>query len=93
MTGIRAKLSVAFEPDGSILIQMDWVDVRDEKLVKTLATEKVRMNRSGPSYISRTVFAEGSFLPGTFWVDEAGKRHFIMEAEAGVIPLVGHDMG
>ncbi len=74
---------------------LEWVEVDDkEQIVGVVGTEEftVMVNREGSSYITRGAFPEGRMLPGTFWVDEAGHRHFVMSAEAGQVGALGMEV-
>ena len=88
---IRARITPTFTADG-VHITIEWVIVGEgEQVVATLYKEEfaVARRREGCAYVSRTAFREGTILPGTFWIDESNRRHFIMEAEAGIIGLSG----
>ncbi len=80
--------------DGINLL-LEWVEVDDkEQIVGVVGTEEftVMTKRDGCSYVTRGAFSEGRMLPGTFWVDEAGHRHFVMSAEAGQVGTLGMEV-
>lgn len=80
--------------ESGVHLLLEWVEVVDEQIVNVLATEEfvISADRAGCAYVTRGAFDEGRLLPGTFWVDEAGHRHFVMQAEAGVIGLTGETL-
>ena len=90
MDGIHAMVSARVEGD-LILVTLQWVATKDGVIQPRVQTEQVRIGTSRPDvgYLSRAVFTSGAFVPGTFWVDENGHRHFVLEAEAGVIDMFG----
>lgn len=81
---IRAKISLANNH-----ITIEWVDVVNNQIIKTVGREEVNLSRTDSSYISRAEFASGTMQPGTFWVDGNGLRHFFASADAGYVPLSG----
>jgi hypothetical protein len=88
---IRCKITPTASELG-VTIRLEWVEIQDEQIVKVLGKEEfsVQARRQGCSYVSRAAFAEGQLLPGTVWLDERGSRHFVLEAEAGLVGLAGN---
>lgn len=89
MDELRAQITPTIDLDGFVKIKIDWVRVVDSQVGEVIASEEFRISstRVGCSYISRAAFNEGNFLPGTFWTDEQGKRHFIVQVNAGTIDM------
>jgi hypothetical protein len=87
---IRCKITPAASELG-ITIRLEWVEIQDEQIVKVLGKEEfsVQARRQGCSYVSRAAFPVGQLLPGTFWLDERGSRHFVLDAEAGLVGMDG----
>lgn len=89
---IRLKITPRFTDAPGVHLLLEWVEVMDEQITQVVATEEfvLSRNREGCSYITRGSFDLGEMMPGTFWIDEAGHRHFVMQAEPGHIGLVGN---
>ncbi len=90
---IHCKVTPKFT-DSGIYLLLEWVELVNEQIVRTVATEEfaLAVNREGCSYITRCGFESGNVRPGTFWMDESGHRHFVMNAEPGVIGLIGQEV-
>jgi len=90
MDGLRTRVSAELV-DGLIRVTVGWVEVENGRPGAELFTETfaISPDRAGCSYFSRVVFDKGEVLPGTFWVDEAGNRHFVMAADPGLVGLIG----
>lgn len=94
---IRCKITPKFTESGDgtpgVYLLMEWVEVVDEQIVGVIRSEEfeLKQNREGCSYITRGGMDQGHFLPGTFWVDEQGHRHFVMQAEPGAVGLFGEE--
>jgi hypothetical protein len=90
---IRAKITPRFAED-SVTLVVEWVEILEgEQVGKTLVREEfsIARRREGCSYVTRGGFDEGRMQPGTFWIDEEGRRHFVVQAEAGVVGLIGKE--
>lgn len=88
---IRCKITPRFTEAGFV-ITVEWVDIAEgEVITRTIGTEEFAITsaREGCAYVTRGGFDEGRMQPGTFWIDEAGRRHFVMDVEAGAIGLTG----
>lgn len=88
---IRCKVTPHFTDEG-VRIVLEWVEIVDEKIAAVVATEEFTLNanREGCSYVTRGGFDAGKLMPGTFWIDEKGSRHFVMEAEPGQVGMIGN---
>jgi hypothetical protein len=95
---IRAKISASYAVDGELAIKVEWIDVDEaSNMGQVHATEQFTISgpkaKAGCAYVSRAAFDEGQFLPGTFWLDENGMRHFYMQADPGTFNLMGQPVG
>lgn len=95
MDGLRFRVTPTLDLDGMIHVKLELCDVRGEQVAGVVLSEEWRVSpkRAGCACVSRACFAEGQALPGTFWEDEEGRRHFVVQAEAGEIGLVGQPIG
>lgn len=91
---VRAKVTPTLI-DAGIRVIIEWVNVENEQVGEVLGTEEfsIAINRMGSSYVSRIAVEQASELPATFWIDERGKRHFSLLAEAGVVGVTGAEIG
>ena len=91
---IRIKTTPS-RKDGHICVRVDYVNVEDERVTDIVFTEEfqIREDRQGCSYVSRAEFEAGHALPGTFWLDEEGRRHFHVKADPGFVGLFGTEAG
>lgn len=93
MNGIRARISSKADNDGFVNTTIEWMRVVDNQIIGApLETEEFRMSmhRSAScSYVSRVVSQEADVTPGTFWIDEEGRRHFFVKADAGELHKIG----
>ncbi len=91
---IRLKITPKFV-NGGVRLALEWVELVDEKVVGVVATEEFQLQakREGCAYVTRGGFDQGQMQPGTFWIDEAGHRHFVMPAEPGQVGLLGQIIG
>ncbi len=88
---IRLRITPHFEGD-AVRFTLDWVEIGEgEQIVGVVATEEFALaaHREGCAYVTRGGFETGQMQPGTFWVDEKGSRHFVMNAEPGHVGLFG----
>jgi hypothetical protein len=87
---IRLKITPRFTEDG-VQLALEWVEIVNESIFRTVAVEEfaIAARREGCAYVTRGSFDVGQMMPGTFWIDEAGRRHFVIEAEAGLVGLTG----
>lgn len=91
---IRLKITPRFT-DAGVRLLLEWVDIAEGELIAgVVASEEFELKqaREGCAYVTRGSFEEGTFLPGTFWIDEAGRRHFVLDAEAGHVGLFGENV-
>jgi len=91
---IRAKVNARIDDDGMIRVVIEWVDVENERVVgEPKLHEEFRFSpergAAGACYVSRAAWTQGEERGGTFWLDEHGKRHFILRAEAGEFDMTG----
>jgi hypothetical protein len=97
MNGLRAKISPKLADDGSLIhLKVEWVEVVDNQIVgepKAVEEFQISSGHDGCAYVSRACFEKGEMLPGTFWLDEAGHRHFYLTGEAAEIGSVGLSAG
>lgn len=87
---IRLKVTPMFLPDG-VKIKLDWVNVVNEQIGDIAGSEEFVISRSreGSSYISKVAIEQATEMGGTFWIDEAGARHFITVIDPGLMGLLG----
>lgn len=93
--GIRALVNARLE--GNLIhLSIKWVEVVNneiKELEKPFKEEfKISTEKSDCSYLSRACFPPGLALPGTFWLDEKGNRHFYINADAGKVGAIGSSM-
>ncbi len=90
------RLKLTPRTDGDVThLKLEWVNVDGEQIGETMFAEEFRIgkNREGCAYISRVEFIDAQVLPGTFWLDEAGRRHFRVDADAGQLTAFGQAAG
>jgi hypothetical protein len=89
---LRAKIT-AKPKRGFVHVTVDWVDVVENVVGATQFTEEFRVSKEIPvcGYVSRVAFTEAVVSPGTFWLDEKGLRHFLLQADPGHIDHIGMD--
>jgi hypothetical protein len=95
---IRGKLTPSVDAAGVVKILIEWVNVLDGETVAgpPLAVEEFQVGpaRLGKvSYVTKAEFSEGTLRQGTFWLDEAGNRHFVIDADAGALDMVASGAG
>lgn len=93
---IHAKITPRTEADGSVVVNIEWVEVNNDPAIgpvigKVVAQEDFRLGpaRAGTAYITRVGFTEGNEAPQTFFVDAEGKRHFVAKMKAGHEKVTG----
>ncbi len=88
---IRAKITPF---DGGLTVE--WAEVDEAGNVGAVhKTETFRAPAgAGPgwSYVTCAGFAQGEAAPGTFWLDAAGRRHFVLAADPGAVGLFGGEV-
>ena len=90
---IRAKITPIFVADG-VRILIQWVRIENELPGEVIAEEEfaIAASRSGSSYVSAVEVESAVKRKGTFWIDEAGLRHFIIVAEPGDMGVFGTEL-
>lgn len=91
---IRAKITPQFIDDG-VKITVEWINVVEgEQIIGVVGVEEftIAQKREGCGYVTRGGFDQGQMQPGTFWIDESGHRHFVMDAETGYVGLIGNSV-
>lgn len=91
MDGVRAKITPTLNVKGLIHLKIDWISVEADLPGEVRFSEEFALSpeRPGCSYVSRVCVGEATVLPGTFWLDEEGRRHFRLDAEVALLGLAG----
>jgi hypothetical protein len=89
---IRAKITPTPTAEGNTNVRIDWIEIlpgEQPGAVKFSEEFQLSPQRSGSSYVSRLCVDQHHEQLGTFWLDEAGRRHLVMVAEPGNMQAVG----
>lgn len=92
----RARIIPSIDKDGMIHVCIEWVHLKDDTVDPevVLFKEEFRISPSrSASYVSRVEISECKELPGTFWTDERGLRHFIANIEPAQMGLIAQPLG
>lgn len=94
MDGVRAKITPTLEADGMLQVQIDWVRVEGGVPGEVLSSESFRVSpaRAGCAYFSRAVAPASAVSEGTFWLDEDGRRHFLLDARPAALSATGKEI-
>lgn len=95
--GLRARISPRLTDDGLIEVAVEWVEVDEaSNHGEVKLAEQFRMSpakgAAGCKWFSRLTVHSGNVQPGTFWTDEAGRRHFVVNAEPGTMQAIGQEL-
>jgi len=92
---IRAKITPTITSSGGVYVRVDWCDVVEEKVVSVIAFEEfvIQKDREGASYVSKVAVENPVEMGGTFWLDEKGNRHFIVNIDPLLMNAVGEGIG
>jgi hypothetical protein len=95
---ITAKLDSQFVRDfedgrGLIHVVVEWQEVLEGEVLGEVKFREEWKTGGEMSYVSRVAVEDANVLPGTFCMDQAGRRHFHLRAEVGEIGLLGSPAG
>lgn len=94
---IRPKITPTLNNDGTIAVRVDWLEIAEgEQIRGVLFTEEFAFGHdaqaAGTGYVSRVAVDAADVRPGTFAVEEGGRRHFVCFAETGHLGITGQEI-